>query len=87
MKTTLKTIAKYVFSMAFIAGCFLSWRVDFAPGISAGSNFRVFIMEMAGFLPLIFILIGLIDVWLPRSVVDRHIGSGSGIWGSVWALS
>jgi uncharacterized membrane protein YraQ (UPF0718 family) len=44
------------------------------------------VQEMAAFLPLMFILIGLLDAWLPRSVIEKHVGGGSGFWGSVWVI-
>jgi uncharacterized membrane protein YraQ (UPF0718 family) len=86
MKMAPRNIVKYVVAMMFVAGVFLSWRFGFAPGIAAGRSFRDFMLEMAAFLPLMFILVGLIDVWLPRSVIERHVGSGAGIWGSVWVI-
>jgi len=86
MKISTTSIVKYAIAMIFVAGVFLSWRLGFAPGIAAGKSFRDFAMEMAAFLPLMFILVGLIDVWLPRSVIERHVGSGAGIWGSVWVM-
>ena len=86
MKISTTSTVKYAIAMIFVAGVFLSWRFGFAPGIAAGKSFRDFAMEMAAFLPLMFILVGLIDVWLPRSVIERHVGSGAGIWGSVWVI-
>jgi len=86
MKISTTSTVKYAIAMIFVAGVFLSWRFGFAPGIAAGKSFRDFAMEMAAFLPLMFILVGLIDVWLPRSVIERHVGSGAGMWGSVWVI-
>ncbi len=41
---------------------------------------------MIAFLPVLFILIGLLDVWVPREKVERHVGKESGIKGSVWVI-
>jgi uncharacterized membrane protein YraQ (UPF0718 family) len=41
---------------------------------------------MIVFLPLMFILIGLFDVWFPRSMVERHIGKESGVKGTLWVI-
>jgi uncharacterized membrane protein YraQ (UPF0718 family) len=79
-------IVKYCLTAAFIAGALWSTRTGFAPGAVAGKNFRVFFMEMAAFVPLLFVLIGLVDVWLPRSIIERHVGSGSGIKGGAWVV-
>lgn len=44
-------------------------------------NFWMFFKEMIVFLPFMFILIGLIDVWFPKEAVERHINQDSGIKG------
>ena len=59
-------------------------NLPFAAGIER--NFWTFFIEMAMFLPLMFILIGLIDVWFPREKVEKHIGRESGIKGTVWVI-
>ena len=38
------------------------------------------------FLPLMFILIGLFDVWAPKEKIERHIGTDSGVQGAVWMI-
>jgi uncharacterized membrane protein YraQ (UPF0718 family) len=86
MKISTSNIVKYVIVMAFVAGVLLSRHFGFARGMAAGRNFRAFAMEMAALLPLMFILIGIIDVWLPRSLIERHVGSGSGLRGGVWVI-
>lgn len=44
------------------------------------------VIEMLGFLPPIFILLGLFDVWVDRETVMRLMGSDSGLKGSVLAF-
>lgn len=44
-------------------------------------NFWMFFKEMIVFLPFMFIIIGLIDVWFPREAVERHINKDSGFKG------
>ncbi len=82
-----KAIGKYLFVGVFVAGAVLSLRLDFAPGIAASGNFREFIVEMAAFLPLMFILIGLIDVWIPHNIAEKHIGKDAGVKGSLWVIA
>jgi uncharacterized membrane protein YraQ (UPF0718 family) len=36
---------------------------------------------MISFIPLLFILIGLFDVWVPKEVLEKQIGKSSGIKG------
>ncbi len=39
--------------------------------------------EMVMIIPPVFILLGLLDVWVPRETVTRFMGEGSGIRGTV----
>jgi uncharacterized membrane protein YraQ (UPF0718 family) len=36
---------------------------------------------MISFIPFLFIIIGLFDVWLPKEMLEKHIGRESGIKG------
>jgi uncharacterized membrane protein YraQ (UPF0718 family) len=47
---------------------------------------RTFVIEMAEILPAVFILAGLIDVWVPRRAIERSLGAASGWKGPVVAL-
>lgn len=42
-------------------------------------------LEMLSFIPPIFIILGLLDTWVPREKVVAHLGSGSGIKGLILA--
>lgn len=81
---------KYVLRLVpFLVFCFaiaLSILLKFNLGIQAAKTFRDFILEMITFLPMMFILIGLFDVWFPRDKVQRHIGKESGIKGTLWVI-
>jgi uncharacterized membrane protein YraQ (UPF0718 family) len=71
-----------LFGLALLVSRFTGWSF----GLGAGKNFWAFFSEMITFLPLMFILIGLIDVWTPKKKIEKHIGSGSGIMGTVWII-
>ena len=43
--------------------------------------------EMLLFIPPIFVLLGLLDVWVPRETMVRFMGPGSGIMGTVLAFA
>ncbi len=43
-------------------------------------------LEMLSVLPPIFILLGLLDVWVPKDVMIRFMGPGSGIRGAATAF-
>jgi uncharacterized membrane protein YraQ (UPF0718 family) len=69
---------------AFTAG---SYAVDFQPGREIFStNFLAFTREMFLFLPFMFILIGLADVWLSKEEVERHVGENTGIKGIIYVI-
>jgi len=74
----MKKVHKYIPPIFFIILIGLSWLFDFAAGEQIGLNFWMFFKEMILFLPLMFILIGLFDVWVPRENIERHIGKESG---------
>jgi len=60
--------------------------VSFVANFSTGENifieqFYSFFKEMILFLPVMFILIGLGDVWISKEKVEKHIGKDSGFKG------
>ena len=63
----------------FISG---SYFFSYTPGVNIfEKGFWPFFREMLLILPLILILIGLFDVWIPREKVEKHIGRESGLKG------
>lgn len=74
----MKKVQNYIFFLAFLILIGLSYLFDFVAGEKTGLNFWMFFKEMILFLPLMFILIGLFDVWVPREKIEKHIGKESG---------
>jgi uncharacterized membrane protein YraQ (UPF0718 family) len=73
--------------IAFLVFSIFSYAFSLKPGIEIlQDNFLIFAEEMMMFLPLMFILIGLFDVWTPKEMIERHIGTDSGIKGAVWMI-
>jgi uncharacterized membrane protein YraQ (UPF0718 family) len=90
MKRVLKT-TKAAFPWALVALVVALWAYDrfvapFAFGREAGAGLWSFALEMAAFLPAMFVLVGLFDVWVPRRVVERHVGRGSGPLAILWMV-
>ncbi|HSQ35873.1 MAG TPA: permease [Candidatus Binatia bacterium] len=77
---------RYGFILLFAGFIAFSSLLPFAPGIGIGRNFRLFFLEMAAILPLMFILIGLFDVWVPREKIMRHLGPEAGAMGILWVV-
>ena len=75
---------KFDFSLiiAFAIFTVYSLLASFQPGIViVKNNFWEFLKEMILALPVMFILIGLFDVWVSKEKVQKHIGESSGIKG------
>ena len=82
----MKQIRKYILPVFFLAFIGCSYLFDFSSGKQIGLNFWMFFKEMIFFLPLIFILVGLFDVWVPREKIEKHIGNKSGIKGTLLVM-
>ena len=52
----------------------------------AGRSYLGFVYFMLGFLPMMFLLIGVFEVWVPRDLVERHVGDTAGITAIVWVV-
>lgn len=64
----------------------VSYIINYTVGIEIGKNSWHFLRSMLLLFPAAFILIGLFDVWIDRSVVERHLGSQSGLLGYFWVI-
>jgi len=58
-----------------------SYLIGFKPGLVIYSNFNEFFIEMISFIPFLFIIIGLFDVWVPKEMLEKHVGRESGVKG------
>lgn len=76
-----KHLKNYAWVILFVIFSVVSYFIGFKPGAVIYSNFNEFFIEMISFIPLLFILIGLFDVWFPKEVLEKHIGKESGIKG------
>jgi uncharacterized membrane protein YraQ (UPF0718 family) len=85
-KKIVAALRKFGFLVLFAIFILISHLKPIAAGIAIGNNFRMFFLEMIVFLPLMFILIGLFDVWVPRERITRHVGPGSGSLGILWVM-
>ncbi len=86
-----KIIRKYKFDFSIIAAFVLfagySLYARYNPGLEIlKDNFWAFMREMLLALPVMFILVGLFDVWVSKEKVTKHIGKASGARGVMWVL-
>jgi len=62
---------------------YLFWRPI---GIKAADISMFSLKQMALVIPPIFVLLGLLDVWVPRETMVKYMGEGSGLTGIVLAV-
>lgn len=81
-----KRLKRYIWPLMTVAG--LAALAIFVPGVgtnalsSTVSGFK----QMLLVIPPVFILLGLLDVWIPRETMVRFMGEGSGIKGAALAM-
>lgn len=86
MKTMLWLVKRYkAFLLVMIVNMLLLLAMPEIGVLSFGITKRN-LLEMASILPPIFILLGLLDVWVDRDVMMKYMGAGSGIKGGVLAF-
>lgn len=83
MKKYLTKHRSYVWVAAYAVLTVLSFVIGFNPGKAVFTNFTQSFVEMVTFVPFLFIIVGLFDVWVPKEKIQKHIGEESGIKGIV----
>ncbi|MBN2559203.1 MAG: permease [Clostridia bacterium] len=81
-----KFLKRYLMVFLAIAGVGLFTLLNREAGLRAINITAYSFKEMALVLPPIFILLGLLDVWVPRETMVRYMGEGSGLKGIVLAI-
>ena len=66
-------------AMAVGIVCVFDSKMGMAALSLSGSSF----LEMITVIPPIFVLLGLLDVWVPREKITKHLGEESGVKGIV----
>ena len=83
MKEALK---RYLLPVVFFVAIAISFLCGFQPGKVVFSHLVDYFFEMMAFIPFLFIIIGLFDVWFPREMVERHVGEESGLRGMLLVI-
>ena len=73
-----KHLKNYMWVILFVLFSVGSYLIGFKPGLVIYSNFNEFFIEMISFIPFLFIIIGLFDVWVPKEMLEKHVGRESG---------
>jgi uncharacterized membrane protein YraQ (UPF0718 family) len=83
LKAILKRYRVFIFVAAAII---LLTIVNNEIGIKALSISAYSLKEMLLVIPPVFVLLGLLDVWVPRETMMKYMGEGSGIKGIILAI-
>ena len=86
MKNILSFLRAYAIVVAFVIFIIVAKMLNFTGGEKVVSSFWDFGREALAFLPCMFLLIGLFDVWVPKEALQRHIGEDSGVKGAVMVI-
>jgi uncharacterized membrane protein YraQ (UPF0718 family) len=86
MKLLIKKYQKYIFIAAYAIVTLVSFIIGFQPGKAVFTNFTQSVIEMVTFIPFLFIIVGLLDAWVPKDKVQKYIGQKSGIKGIVLVI-
>lgn len=81
MKSMLKKYKNILWLALFLVLTAISFVIGFQPGKDIFNSFGDSLIEMILFIPFLFIIIGLFDVWVPKEKIQMHIGRESGIRG------
>lgn len=60
--------------------------IDKELGMKAIDTFKFSLREMILIIPPIFLLLGLLDVWVPKDVMVKYMGEGSGVVGVIISM-
>lgn len=83
MKTVKRFVAPILVLIVFIG--LAIWTPDTA--IRSSTVTWDYFKEMALIMPPVFILMGLMEVWIPKDKIQKWLGSGSGIKGAAIAVA
>jgi len=89
VKTGSKNLISLGVTIFFLLFCVYGvWSVhnDFAKRVAV--SYLGFLKEMLSVLPMpmMFLLIGIFDVWVPRDIVERHVGKDAGPIAVLWMI-
>ena len=83
MKKHLKDYWLFIIFSVLISIGFI-FDLNIAQGVF--DNFYSFFLTMIKFVPAVFILIGLFDVWVDKKTIEKHLGENSGFLSYIWAI-
>src|SRR4030042_4029910 len=82
----MKIFKKFIFFIIALIALIVVLIINLKTGLRALNVIGFSFKEMALVLPPIFILLGLLDVWIPKEKIMKYMGEGSGIKGIILAM-
>ncbi len=81
-----KYLKEYGFIVVFIIFGLVSYFYSFTFGVKASKTFLNMFIEMISFIPIVFILVGLLDAWIPKKKFEKYMGPESGLKGTLLSV-
>lgn len=79
-------IRKYYFIIAFFISLLITFFTKQQLAVAIWNNFYSFFLTMIKFIPAVFILIGLFDVWVDKKTIKKHLGNNSSPLAYIWII-
>lgn len=86
MKTWVGTLKRYRYFLILLFVLGLITIINRPVGLKAFDNAAFQLRQMLFVIPPIFLLLGLLDIWVPKTTMVRYMGEGSGIKGMLLAF-
>jgi uncharacterized membrane protein YraQ (UPF0718 family) len=82
----MKFLKRYMFTIISVVGLILLYIIVPVNGTKAVDTVVFSFKELILIIPPIFILLGFLDVWVPRATIIKHMGNNSGIKGAALSI-
>lgn len=86
MKIICKLYKRYLFFISMLCLTIVIFFIDNNIGLKAFSIANDSFLQMLGVLPPIMLMLGLMDVWIPRDILMKYMGNNSGLFGIFLAM-
>lgn len=87
MSRVIKKLKEILLQIIVIVVYLLVFIIKPQIGITSLKNSGYYIKEMLLIMPVIFVLTALLDTWVPKHTIMKHLGKGSGIKGTALSFA
>ncbi|KYC52885.1 MAG: putative permease [Candidatus Methanofastidiosum methylothiophilum] len=81
-----KYLKEYGFILLFLVFGTVSYFYNYNFGMNVSNVFLNMFIEMISFIPIVFILVGLLDAWIPSQKFQKYMGPDSGVKGTILSV-